>query len=158
VGLAVPLLLAPAISAAEGRDATAAEVSFPPESASRDARKAAAWVISTGDHQGMPFLIVDKIAARVLAFDRGGLLLDATPALLGMARRDDSPPGIGNRKLSSITPADRVTPSGRFVARSARTSAARTSCGSTMTPRSRSTALTRRRRASAGFSGWRRRP
>jgi len=89
---------------------------FLAESASGDARKLAAWVIETGDHQGMPFLIVDKAGATVLAFDPQGLLLGSAPALLGMAKGDDSPPGIGDRKLSTISPAERVTPAGRFVA------------------------------------------
>ena len=36
--------------------------------------------------------------------------------LLGLARGDDSVPGIGNRKLSNIRPEERTTPAGRFVA------------------------------------------
>jgi hypothetical protein len=36
--------------------------------------------------------------------------------LLGLGRGDGSVPGIGNRKLSSIRPAERTTPAGRFVA------------------------------------------
>src|SRR5674476_1663356 len=37
-------------------------------------------------------------------------------ALLGSALGDDSVPGIGDRKLSSIRPEERTTPAGRFVA------------------------------------------
>jgi hypothetical protein len=33
-----------------------------------------------------------------------------------MAKGDTSPDGIGARKLASITPAERITPAGRFVA------------------------------------------
>ena len=36
--------------------------------------------------------------------------------LLGLAVGDDSVPGIGQRKLSSIRPDERTTPAGRFVA------------------------------------------
>ncbi|MFN3538274.1 MAG: L,D-transpeptidase, partial [Brevundimonas sp.] len=38
------------------------------------------------------------------------------PALLGLARGDVSPPGIGERPLSAITPDERITPAGRFMA------------------------------------------
>ncbi|MDQ3124524.1 MAG: hypothetical protein M3Q74_02845, partial [Pseudomonadota bacterium] len=40
--------------------------------ASSAARQLTAWVLETGDNQGLPFLIIDKINAEVLAFDREG--------------------------------------------------------------------------------------
>jgi hypothetical protein len=64
----------------------------------------------------LPFVIVDKVDARVLVFDPKGGLKGASPALLGSARGDDSTPGIGERKLSAIQPQERTTPAGRFVA------------------------------------------
>jgi len=73
-------------------------------------------VRETADNQGLPFLVVDKINAQVLAFDREGQLLGVAPALLGLARGDISPLGIGDRPLSGIGPEDRITPAGRFVA------------------------------------------
>ncbi len=75
-----------------------------------------AWIRETADNQGLPFLIVDKVNAQVLAFDPEGRLLGTAPALLGLARGDISPPGVGDRPLSAIGPADRITPAGRFVA------------------------------------------
>lgn len=84
--------------------------------ASSDARQITAWVLETGDNQGLPFLVVDKVHAQVLAFDREGRLLGAAPVLLGLAPGDVSPPGIGDRPLSAIPPEDRVTPAGRFLA------------------------------------------
>ena len=75
------------------------------------------WVLDTGDHQGLAFVIVDKHGARVAAYDGAGRLLGAAPALLGLARGDDSPAGIGDRPLADIGPADRITPAGRFPAR-----------------------------------------
>lgn len=84
--------------------------------ASTDVRQISAWVLATADNQGLPFLIVDKTDARVLVFDRDGRLLGSTPALVGLARGDISPPGIGDRPLAAITPAERITPAGRFVA------------------------------------------
>ena len=61
-------------------------------------------------------MIVDKVLARVLIFDADGSLQDAAPALLGLARADNSTPGIGQRKISSIRPDERTTPAGRFIA------------------------------------------
>jgi hypothetical protein len=90
--------------------------SFKKERASNDAREVADWVVDSGDNHRMPFLIVDKIDAKVFVFDANGRLLAAAPALLGLARGDDSVPGIGDRKLASILPEERTTPAGRFVA------------------------------------------
>lgn len=89
---------------------------FEQEQKSRDAQHVADWVVDAGDNQGMPFVIVDKIGAKVFAFGADGQLRGAAPCLLGLARGDDSIPGIGNMKLSAIRPDDRTTPAGRFVA------------------------------------------
>jgi len=74
------------------------------------------WVTASGDNGGLPFMIIDKENAEVLVFSSDGELRGAAPALLGLARGDDSAPGIGDRKLSSIPPKDRTTPAGRFIA------------------------------------------
>jgi len=60
-------------------------------------------------------MIIDKVNARLFLFDGKGRLDASTPVLLGLARGDVSPPGIGTRKLSAIKPAERITPAGRFV-------------------------------------------
>lgn len=83
---------------------------------SPQARDTANWVVDSGDNQGMPFIIIDKMQARVLVFDARGQLSGTASALLGLAVGDDSVPGIGQRKLSSILPHERTTPAGRFVA------------------------------------------
>jgi hypothetical protein len=80
------------------------------------ARQLKAWVLETADNQGLPFLIIDKINAEVLAFDREGQHLGTSPILLGLARGDISPAGIGDRPLSAIAPGERITPAGRFLA------------------------------------------
>ncbi|WP_271085081.1 L,D-transpeptidase [Brevundimonas sp. NIBR11] len=74
------------------------------------------WVLETGDNQGSPFVLIDKVNAEVFAFSRDGLLLGSTPVLLGLARGDVAPPDIGERPLSAIRPDERITPSGRYVA------------------------------------------
>jgi hypothetical protein len=83
---------------------------------STDTRKFAAWVITSGDSGGLPFVVIDKRNAEVSVFYPDGRLRGVTPALLGLARGDDSVPGIGQRKLASISPEERTTPAGRFVA------------------------------------------
>ncbi len=74
------------------------------------------WVVDSGDNHRLPFAIVDKRDAKVFVFDANGRLHGAAPALLGLARGDDSIPGIGERKISDIRPEERTTPAGRFVA------------------------------------------
>jgi hypothetical protein len=85
-------------------------------SVSKDAGHFANWVIASSDSHGMPFVIVDKKNAQVLVYYPDGRLRGAAPALLGLALGDDTVPGIGQRKLSSIAPAERTTPAGRFTA------------------------------------------
>jgi hypothetical protein len=89
---------------------------FEREQKSRDAQRMADWVVDSGDNRGMPFVIVDKMDAKVFVFDADGRLRGAAPALLGLARGDDSIPGIGDRKMSDVRPEERTTPAGRFVA------------------------------------------
>jgi hypothetical protein len=92
------------------------EASFPGETASDNTRQVADWVTKSADNRNLPFIIVDKVNAQVFVFDSRGQLLGASRALLGLARGDDSVPGIGDRKMSSIRPEERTTPAGRFVA------------------------------------------
>ncbi|HEY3890285.1 MAG TPA: hypothetical protein VGL73_17045 [Caulobacteraceae bacterium] len=80
------------------------------------AERLALWVAATDDNGDLPFMIVDKLGAHIFAFDAGGEFLGSAPVLLGLARGDDSAPGIGNLKLSQISADERTTPAGRFVA------------------------------------------
>lgn len=77
----------------------------------------ATWVTATQDNQHLPFIVIDKVEAEVLLFDDQGLLQGATPALLGIAHGDDATPGIGDKELAEIGPAEKTTPAGRFLAR-----------------------------------------
>jgi hypothetical protein len=76
----------------------------------------AVWVIGSGDNGDLPFVIIDKDAAKVFVFDPDGRLLGATTALVGFARGDDTAEGVGDAPLSAITPEERTTPAGRFLA------------------------------------------
>lgn len=89
---------------------------FKGEPPSHEAREMADWIINSGDNGNLPFAIVDKRHARVFVFYANGRLRGTAPALLGLARGDDTSPGIGDRPLSSIRPDERVTPAGRFLA------------------------------------------
>ncbi len=90
--------------------------SFGQEVSSPESRKLADWVVHSADNGKLPFMIIDKVQARVYMFDAQGQLRGAASALLGLAVGDHTVPGIGQRKLSSILPAERTTPAGRFVA------------------------------------------
>jgi hypothetical protein len=92
------------------------QVNFEQEQASPDTKKMANWIIDTGDNRNLPFVIIDKQDAKVFVFHPDGRLHGAAPALLGLSHGDDTISGIGERKLSTISPFERTTPSGRFVA------------------------------------------
>jgi hypothetical protein len=89
---------------------------FRGEAISGDARDTANWIVMSQDNHALPFVVIDKVNAKVFAFDGAGTLRGAAPALLGMAQGDEGVPGIGQRKLATITPAERTTPAGRFEA------------------------------------------
>lgn len=81
----------------------------------QDAREVVQWIAHTRDNAGMPFVIVDKPAARLHVFNASAQLQDSTPVLLGSAPGDDSVPGIGQRPVAQVLPHERTTPAGRFV-------------------------------------------
>ena len=84
--------------------------------ASHDVRYIADWIVDSADNLGLPFVIVDKIDAKIFVFDAAGRIQGAAPALLGSARGDHTVPGIGDRQYSDMPPETRTTPAGRFVA------------------------------------------
>jgi hypothetical protein len=113
----IALTCVPAVAAPVAKSGLAGLVATPPAAhLSGDAQTIAAWVVAEHDAHGLPFLIVDKRRATVSAFDAAGRLLASAPALLGLARGDDSVPGIGERKIADIRPFERTTPAGRFNA------------------------------------------
>ena len=99
--------------------AQAAPVASAPAAA--DVQGFARWVIDSGDNAGLPFVLVDKLNAQVLAFNAAGQLQGAAPALLGMARGDRllAP---NDATMAEMRPRERITPAGRFVSRLARDS------------------------------------
>lgn len=120
IGLAAAVLspshLARAEPTGQTNAPTAVAADFAGETASTDARKIADWVARSGDNAGLPFVIIDKVAARVFVFGADGRLRGTAPALLGSGIGDDSADDIGRRRLAAIPPAERTTPAGRFQA------------------------------------------
>lgn len=98
------------------RAAPAAEAGQALAQATPAARQLMAWVRDSRDHQGLPFIVIDKPQARAYVFSASGALRSAAPVLMGMARGDLSVPGIGERPMASIRPEERTTPAGRFLA------------------------------------------
>jgi hypothetical protein len=80
------------------------------------ARRIADRVVLTGETRGMPFLIIDKVAATVSAFDGMGRILGAAPVLLGIARGDSFQPGSAGKNMYHMRIDERITPAGRFMA------------------------------------------
>lgn len=72
-------------------------------------------VIASGNNHGLPFFVIEKTQSTVWVFSGPGALLGTSVALLGLTIGDESVPGIGDRKLSSIHTDERITPAGRFA-------------------------------------------
>ncbi|MDP9902249.1 L,D-transpeptidase [Variovorax ginsengisoli] len=85
----------------------------PPSTTSESAQLAQA-AVAAGDNKGNAFAVIDKTRARVSVYDANGRLMGSSAVLLGLARGDDSVPGIGERKMADIRPEERTTPAGRF--------------------------------------------
>jgi len=80
-----------------------------------DARHMADWIVSRRDNGKLPFVVLDKRAARLYVFQPGGQLVEDTPVLLGSSHGDDTYPGIGDVPISQVKPYQRTTAAGRFV-------------------------------------------
>jgi hypothetical protein len=88
----------------------------PLQSASAEVKRVARWVVDSHDNAGLPFLLIDKVNAQVLAFSGAGQLRGTAPVLLGMAHGDRMlVPNTA--KMSQMPPQVRITPAGRFVSR-----------------------------------------
>jgi hypothetical protein len=113
-------------AAPHAADRVAGEFGPDPAGVSRSAVAVIQAALRSGDHQGLPFVVVDKIHARVFVFSGSGRWLGTAPALVGLARGDEAVPGLGDRPLSQIQPHERITPAGRFVAELDRNAAGQT--------------------------------
>lgn len=89
---------------------------FSGQAPSPDVRRLANWVADARDNGSHAFVVVDKKDARVWVFDPHGRLQASAPAVLGAAHGDDTVPGIADKPLAQVTPEERTTPAGRFMA------------------------------------------
>lgn len=78
------------------------------------AARVLAWVSKTNDNGEYPFIVIDKQAARLFMFDAEGKRLGEAPVLIGIAEGDDSSPGVGDKALAELGPAEKTTPAGRY--------------------------------------------
>ncbi|AMK17411.1 MULTISPECIES: hypothetical protein [Sphingobium] len=110
--------------AADGVKATASDVRREsgdpqPQMATRSeaATRVMDWIAATGDNRSLPYVIIDKVAARAFLFDAKGKNVADAPILIGIAAGDDATPGVGKKSLAEIGPAEKTTPAGRFLAK-----------------------------------------
>lgn len=59
---------------------------------SAEVRQTAAWVISTGDNRGLPFVVIDQVRQRLFAFGDDGRLVGSTPILSSGRWREEAAP------------------------------------------------------------------
>jgi len=85
-------------------------------SLTHDVRNFVDWIVHSADHQNLPFIVVDKKAAKIFVYRADGTLHGAAAALLGVTVGDDTSPDVGKKKLSEIRKDERTTQAGRFVA------------------------------------------
>jgi hypothetical protein len=125
--IAVPALLAAFPSAALAQHDSLADLADLPSNTDQTlapddaapqgpAGRVIGWVMASRDNGDLPFIVIDKTGAELFVFEASGRLVARAPVLVGIARGDDSMPGVGDRELSHIPVAQRTTPAGRFVA------------------------------------------
>ena len=79
----------PWVDSAPADEAPASAPARPPgRRPSGIAQQLAEWVAATDDNGDLPFIVVDKLGARIFAFDVGGEFLGSAPVLVGLARGD----------------------------------------------------------------------
>jgi len=89
----------------------------PAPALSAEARRVADWIAEEGDNGELPYVVIDKQAARLFVFSADGEAIADAPVLIGMAVGDDATPGVGGKSLSQLGPAEKTTPAGRYLAR-----------------------------------------
>jgi hypothetical protein len=121
-GLALPagLTLSPGLAVAAPLPAHDPEARRVLDQASPAVRQLDLRIRARGDNGSRPFAILDKAQARLYVYDATGRLQGVAPVLLGLARGDDSVPGIGERPIARVRPFERTTPAGRFEAKPGR--------------------------------------
>lgn len=86
-------------------------LAMPPSPAAKEALR---LIQDRRDNAAEPFVVLDKVSARLWVFDARARQLGSSPVLLGAATGDDSVAGIGSRPMGAIQPHEKTTPAGRF--------------------------------------------
>ena len=89
---------------------------FRGQSAAPAVQQVADWAVHTRDNRSYAFMVVDKVNARLYAFDRTGKLIDSTPVLIGVGVGDQFEPGVLQMDMYQTKPSQRITPAGRYFA------------------------------------------
>ena len=118
--VSLALASSPALAAgkakAKAKPKPAAEAA-PETPPSQAAARVLGWIAKTGDNGKYPYIVIDKTAARMFLFDAEGKRIGDAPVLVGIAKGDDSSPGVGTKALSELGPAEKTTPAGRYLAK-----------------------------------------
>lgn len=118
--VSLALASSPALAAgkakAKAKPKPAAEAA-PETPPSQAAARVLGWIAKTGDNGEYPYIVIDKTAARMFLFDAEGKRIGDAPVLVGVAKGDDSSPGVGAKALSELGPAEKTTPAGRYLAK-----------------------------------------
>jgi hypothetical protein len=88
---------------------------FAGQGASADTQYVAQWALDQGDNRNLPYVVVDKRAARMFVFNPLGQLLGSTPVLTGLAFGDHAATDLAQREPSDLRPHERTTPAGRYL-------------------------------------------
>lgn len=110
-------LAALALAAPTDSKAGASRVSAAPRTPSPEAQRVIDWVVLSQDNHALPWAVIDKQNASLFLFDGKGKPLGAVPVLIGIAPGDDASPGVGNKRLADLGPAEKTTPAGRYLAK-----------------------------------------
>jgi hypothetical protein len=117
IPLALAALALAAPTASTDQKASAKGASAAPRVPSPDARRVIDWVVASKDNHALPWAVIDKQNASLFLFDGKGKPLGAVPVLIGIAPGDDASPGVGNKRLADLGPAEKTTPAGRYLAK-----------------------------------------
>ena len=112
---AVDALPDPRADPAAGETQQRTRANFKGAAASTDVRLVADWLLRGNRHRGHPFIVADKMAGFIYAFDDTGSLLAKAPALFGAARGDVLTEEQADKTIAEMLPADMITPAGLFV-------------------------------------------
>lgn len=88
-----------------------------PVTPSADAVRVRDWVAASRDNHGLPWVVIDKAEARLFLFDAAGKQVADAPVLIGIAKGDEASPGVGDKRLADLGPAEKTTPAGRYLAK-----------------------------------------